>query len=192
MLVGETTRPITGPYTLTVALTGVIERFSGEEGLGTTLHFHGGNCAVRRNALDVVPIPHVPDTYRASGGKHIFDLMRHEVTIWRQPLARAFHPTVALDSFVKRFILQGHDSAVLDRMQISPIGTSRQWTKRWNTLLTRLRRILAEDWRHWLYLIPALPIIGAALTFYLLGRILSGKNPKIVANWYLDKQTTFA
>jgi glycosyltransferase involved in cell wall biosynthesis len=177
ILSGETTTPISGPYSLAIALTFVFPRFSGERELAPALWYWANNVAVRKSAFERLPLPSDLPVYRGQNVVHASLLAEHRQTVWRQPLARAWHQLPRPGQLVARYLRFGEDSVMLAKLaddragrfyrrgiepNARPIGRARHFVQ-------RARSVLGEDPSRLVLLVPALPVVLACVVCYAVG-----------------------
>ena len=121
---GETTTPVTGPYSLAIALTFVFPRYSGDSEPAPALWYWANNVAARRDFLAQLPLPQHLPIYRGQTIVHGKALREAGHTIWRVPGARAVHDVPSLRELLPRFVLKGHDSLAIARLVDDPSGRS--------------------------------------------------------------------
>lgn len=176
---GETTTPINGPYELAIALTFVFPRFSGEEGLSPALWPWANNVAVRRSALERVPLPSGPLLSKGQFVVHGHLRRASRQVVWRQPRARAMHPVPKPSSLISRYVEFGEETVVLGRVvgdrfgrfyrlgaepNARPLGRMRH-------LAQRARSVFGEDPRRLVHLPLALPVACVCIGAYVVGMI---------------------
>jgi glycosyltransferase involved in cell wall biosynthesis len=176
---GETTTPVSGPYSLAVALTFVFPRFSGERELAPSLWYWANNVAFHRSFFEAVPLPSRLPLYRGQNVVHARLLEQAGQRVWRAPRARAFHQLPLRSELLRRYELFGHDMVTLARlvedrggrhyrMGIEP-GAPRAGRAR--HFAARARSVFAEDPRRLCYAPAALPIVLAGMAAYGAGMI---------------------
>jgi hypothetical protein len=178
IIAGETTTPITGPYSLAFALTFNFPRFTGDHDLAPSTTYWANNCAVRRSTLAKVPLPDPEALYRGQNLVHTMRLRRDSAVILRQPKARGWHAVIPPSEIVQRYFRLGRDAAVVRHITSAESGAAylgamepdRPGTGVLGRLNGRISQI-ARSQPGWLLAlplaIPALLIMGAA---YVAGR----------------------
>jgi glycosyl transferase family 2 len=194
VVAGETRTGGDGLYGAAMGLTYIFPPFSGEVELQPTARYFLNNVAFRRSFLLGHPFPTGLGLYRGDCAIHAQRLRRQGHRIWLQPLARASHaPPNGLDHFFWRFLIIGHDMrrqngilAETGDPEAERAGREAilgQATKT-GVFVDRLRRLMAGDRRRALLLLPATPIIAAAVTLILAGYLISVARPGYLAARY--------
>lgn len=168
VVAGETSTEITGPYSLGVAATFHFERFSNETDLQAAPIYQFNNVAFRRSVFEECPLSDLP-TERGAGFLHTLALRKSGITIWRQPGAKAFHPIPSPLSLAPEYVGFGMDSGAVAASLGDWRGSFRT-PSRFQKVVRKLREALAEDRTRTWYLPLALPISGATILLYALGR----------------------
>jgi GT2 family glycosyltransferase len=178
VIAGETTTPVSGPYTLAFALSFNFPRFSGESRLAASPTYWANNVAAKRTTLERIPLPDEPNVFRGQNLLHASRVLAHSGVILRQPLARAWHAVLPPSEIVGRYFALGRDAARLrtittnesGRPHLGAMAPDRSGTGVMGRLIDRLGQLVRSQPSAlvWLPLaLPALAIMGAA---YLAGR----------------------
>lgn len=178
IVAGETTTPITGPYSLAFALTFNFPRFAGDRDLAPSTTYWANNCAVRRSTLAKVPLPDPESLFRGQNLVHTMRLVKESAVILRQPKARGWHAVIPPSEIVSRYFRLGRDAAAVRHITSAESGAAylgamhpdRPGTGVLGRLVGRIGQ-LARTQPAWLLMlplaIPALAVMGAA---YVAGR----------------------
>jgi hypothetical protein len=125
-----------------------------------------------------LPIPDVQPLYRGQNILHSMGVAALGHTIWRQPLARAWHLPPPPREMRHRFSRLGRDSVHVKRLARGEPGPyrgemapDRMGGSRLQKLARRARTVLAEDSRYLLYLPLAVPVMAVLAAAFYAGRI---------------------
>ena len=185
IVAGETSTPVRGPYELAIAMMFIFPRFTGEEELAVSPIYFANNVAMRREVLLRLPIPDTKELYRGQNILHSMGVAALGHTIWRQPRARAWHLPPPPREMRHRFARLGRDSVTVRRLtsgapvayrgEMAPdcIGGSRL-----QKLARRVRTVLSEDVRYFLYLPAAIPVMAVLAACFYAGRIAARTDPR--------------
>ena len=115
IVAGETTIPVTGIYSMAMALNYMLHRQDPKSHLTSAGFYYMNNVAIRRQILVENPIvPHLP-IYRGNCSIHSRLLRKKGYRIWKQFSAKAQHaPPNGLQHYIWRFLVMGHDHYWLD------------------------------------------------------------------------------
>jgi len=190
VVAGETRTGGWGPYGTAMAMTYIFPRYSGETAIAPTSQYFLNNVAFRRDFLLENPMPLDLPLYRGNCAIHACNLRSSGQRIWKQPLARATHaPPNGVSHFFWRFLLIGHDyywqKQILAETQARDPVSGLQG--KLQVFDDRVGKLFAENPRHFLYLIFALPIMLAALALILTGYIATAAKPKALLQFYQQK-----
>ncbi len=178
VIAGETTTPVSGPYTLAFALSFNFPRFSGESRLAASTTYWANNVAARRTTLTRIPLPDESTMFRGQNLLHANRILTQAGVILRQPLARAWHSVLPPSEIIQRYYKLGRDAAMIraittqesGRPHLGAMAPDRSGTGVVGRLIDRLRQLRRSQPSALLWLpmaLPALAIMGAA---YLAGR----------------------
>lgn len=182
VLGGETMIRPDGVYGLAVAATFSFDFYSNRTGVYPGVSFHWNNVAFRREILEKHPIPTRLPLFRTIPKLYADRLIEDGINIARQARSRALHaPPNGLSHFFWRYLMFGHDAAVLSRLRppreqaaapesaaTAPRLTALELARhRLAELFRRLRILLGRDSSRWLQLPGALLI--AFTGFGLMG-----------------------
>jgi hypothetical protein len=178
VVAGETTSPISGPYSLAFALTFHFPRPSGERALAPSPIYWANNFAARRELLEQIPLSDPGELYRGQNLIHGLALARGGQTVWRQPAARASHAVPPPGRILQRYFTLGRDSVHVARLArdgdgppfLEVMAPDRKSGGRLGRILGRIRQLASREPARLLLLPPALPIIAAFGVCYFLGR----------------------
>lgn len=188
IVAGETRTGGRGLYGAAMGLAYIFPPWSGETELQPSERYFLNNVAFRRSFLLSHPFPTGLGLYRGDCVIHAQRLRRQGHRIWRQPLARASHaPPNGLDHFIWRFLIIGHDlrrqTGILGEDSDDP-GEARAGREaifgrstKTGVFVDRIRRLIAGDPGRALLLVPALPIVAAAVALVLAGYLISAVRP---------------
>lgn len=178
IVAGETSTPVRSPSELAIALLFIFPRFTGETRLAVSPIYFANNVAMRRAVLDRLPIPDAKLLHRGQNILHSMGVAALGSTIWRQPLARAWHLPPSVGEMLHRFSRLGRDSVNVRRLareQPGPyrgeMAPDRMGGSRLQKLARRARTVLAEDSRYLLYLPLAVPVMAVLAAAFYAGRI---------------------
>jgi len=194
IVAGETRTGGRGLYGAAMGLAYIFPPFSGESELQPSARYFLNNVAFRRSFLLEHPFPTGLGLYRGDCAIHAQRLRRDGHRIWRQPLARASHaPPNGLDHFVWRFLIIGHDlrrqTTILDESgdrsdELAGREAILGQSTKTGVFVDRIRKLAAGDpWRAAL-LVPAAPIVGAAVALILVGYMISVVRPGHLVSRY--------
>jgi hypothetical protein len=152
MIAGETTTPITGPYSLAFALT---------------FNF---------------PLPDPAELYRGQNLIHMARVLRESGVILRQPRAHGWHAVVPPSEVIARYYRLGSDAASIraitaretGRPYLGAMAPDRPGHGVLGRLADRLRQIARTQPSSLLLLPLALPVLCVMGTAYLVGRAWAG------------------
>lgn len=203
VVAGETCTQGVGIYETAMAIAYIFPQYSGQTSLQPSTRYFLNNVAFRRGFLLAHPIPTDLPLYRGNCVIHAQNLVDSGYTIWRQPLAQATHALPnGVRHFFWRFLLIGYDyywqQRLLQRRQ--PEGSSPQAAVnhavnnnqecgtptgslggKLAIFRDRLRKLIASDWRHALFLPLAIPIlVTAALLIYVGYAITARKQSYLI------------
>ena len=180
IVAGETTTPIRDPYSLAVALTFIFPRFSDESDLAPSPTYWANNVALRRELVEICPIPDPAGVFRGHNILHSLELSGKGLTIWRQPLARAHHNILRPSAIARRYFLLGRDAVALARLTqdrsghayLAAMAPDRSGGNQARKFLGRIWQVARANPLH-LGLVPfAAPIVGLFAVCYFAGRLL--------------------
>ena len=115
IVAGETTIPVTGIYSMAMALNYILHRQEPKSHLAKTGFYYLNNFAIRRQLLMDIPFPSDLWLYRGSCSIHSRLLRKDGHTIWKQFAATAKHaPPNGFNHYFWRFLVMGHDHFWLD------------------------------------------------------------------------------
>lgn len=189
LIAGETTTPITGPYSLAFALTFNFPRLTGESVLAPTSTYWANNVAARRGTLARIPLPDPAQLYRGQNLVHMARILRESGVILRQPRARGWHAVVPPSEIIRRYYLLGRDAASIraitareyGRPYLGAMSPDRSGHGIFGRVAGRLRQIARTQPASLLLLPLALPFLCVMGATYLAGRA-SGA-------WWQDRGT---
>lgn len=196
VVAGETATQGLGPYGTAMALGYIFPQYSGDRGLHPTSQYFLNNVAFRRNFLLANPIPTDLPLYRGNCLIHARKLTQAGQQIWRQPQARAGHAAPnGLSHFFWRFLLIGHDAYWQQRLiREARIPASRRGERYFDPISgqksklgvfkQRLWGIVAEDWRHLLFLPLALPVLLTSTLLIVVGNLITRFQPHYLLEAY--------
>jgi glycosyltransferase involved in cell wall biosynthesis len=179
VIAGETTTPITGPYSLAFALTFNFPRLTNESGLAPCTTYWANNFAVRRSTMAGIPLPDPAELYRGQNLVHTMRLLRNSAVILRQPRARGWHAVIPPSEVLQRYFSLGRDAASVRALTARESGTpylgamhpDRPGTGAIGRVTGRLCQI-ARSQPAWLLLLPlALPVTILTGLAYIAGRL---------------------
>jgi hypothetical protein len=184
IVAGETSTPIRGPYELAIASMFIFPRFTGERGLADSPIYWANNVAMRRELLGRLPIPDAKQLYRGQNILHSMGVAALGHTIWRQPLARAWHLPPSPAEMRHRFTRLGRDSIHVMRLAREAPGPyrgemapDRIGGTRLQKFARRVRSVFAENPRYLLHLPAAVPIMAILAACFYGGRIAARLAP---------------
>jgi len=178
VIAGETTTPITGPYSLAFALTFNFPRLTGESELAPTTTYWANNVAARRTTFEQIPLPDPTELYRGQNLVHTARILRESGVILRQPKARGWHAVIPPFEVIHRYYLLGRDAASLrtitaretGRPYLGAMAPDRSGHGIFGRLAGRLRQIARTQPLSLLLLPLALPSLCVMGSAYLAGR----------------------
>lgn len=122
VVAGETSTPITGPYSLAFALSFNFPRLSKDDQIVPSNIYWANNVAIRRYLLDAVPLPDPAELYRGQNLIHSMRLRKQAGCIVRQPRARSWHSVIPPQEIMKRYFTLGRDAAVIRSLTTGEAG----------------------------------------------------------------------
>lgn len=180
---GETTIPITGPFTLAAAFFFFFPRYSGEQKPGPARGFYFNNVAFSRTAFSQHPID---QGLPLRGGQNVIyarQLNAAGIPMVRQPLAQCEHaPPESLWMAMQILYWTGRDTARFDGLVAphSPYsGDYEPYTRpagRLKKLLLRFQAIWRQQPAMLLWLPVAVPILVLVFGAFFAGRIVERFN----------------
>jgi hypothetical protein len=185
VVAGETTTPITGPYSLAFALTFNFPRFSTDEAVTATSAYWANNVAMRRRTLERYPIPDPASVFRGQCRLHSRDIVRGGGRIMRQPRARGLHAVIPPSESLARYVHLGRDASAIRRLGQGPDGRAylpvmppdHAGATPAAKVLHRVAQIAQARWTDLLWLPLALPIVAVLGAAYLFGRVTAPTEP---------------
>lgn len=184
VVAGETSTPIRGPRELAIALTFIFPRFSHERQLADSPIYWANNVAMRRDLLRRLPIPDTRALDRGQNIPHSMAIAALGHTIWRQPLARAWHLAPPRGELRRRFMRLGGDSVRVVQVTRELRGPyrgemapDRLGGTRLQKLGRRARTVFAENPRYLVHLPAAIPIMGFLAACFYAGRLAARFSP---------------
>ncbi|WP_204141120.1 glycosyltransferase family 2 protein [Halomicronema sp. CCY15110] len=116
IIAGETTIPVTGGYSMAMALNYMLHRQEPKPNLIPTGFYYINNVAFRRHVIIENPLPTDLKLYRGTCSVHSRILKKNGHQIWKQFAAEAQHaPPNGVRHYLWRFLVMGHDHYWLDR-----------------------------------------------------------------------------
>ncbi len=183
VVAGETTTPITGPYSLAVALTFNFPRFSGEEAPAAATSYWANNVAMRRTTLERFPIPDPAALFRGQCRLHARDIVQGGGRIIRVPRARGLHAVIPPHEGWQRYVHLGRDAGTIRRLgddgrggaYLPVMSPDRGGDGPLVKLLRRVGQVArTQPWALcWLPL--ALPVVAGLGAAYVLGRVSAAR-----------------
>ena len=182
LIAGETTTPITGPYSLAFALTFNFPRLTGQKHLSPSSTYWSNNVAVRRATLERIPLPDPTELFRGQNLVHTNRILAQAGVILRQPAARAWHAVLPPSEIIQRYCKLGRDASAIRTITAEDTGKpylgamapDRPGTGVVGRLIDRLAQVSQTQPAAFLWLPLALPVLAAMGVAYVCGRI-SGK-----------------
>ncbi len=167
---GETSTPITGSYSLAVALTFVFPRFTREATVQSANVYWANNVAFRRPSLLALPPTGDLPLYRGQTIVHSASFESAGVRIVRNPRARGHHLVIAPRDLALRYYRLGRDAALVRRLARTPEGArydgafppDRGADSPPRKLVRRAQQAIAERRSNALLLPLALPVVVVA------------------------------
>lgn len=184
MIAGETTTPITGPYSLAFGLSFNFPRLSGERHVLPSTTYWANNVAVRRTTLERIPLPDPSELFRGQNLVHTRRILAAAGVILRQPRARAWHAVLPPGGIIPRYYKLGRDAAAIRAITsresgqpyLGAMAPDRPGTGMAGRLWDRLRQIGTTQPLALLWLPLALPFLVAMGAAYAWGRFVVGSN----------------
>jgi hypothetical protein len=177
IIAGETTTPITGPYSLAYALTFNFPRLTNETELAPSTTYWANNCAARRTTMAGIPLPDPAELYRGQNLVHTMRLLRNSAVILRQPRAKGWHAVIPATEVVQRYFRLGRDAASVRSITALESGAAYLGAMAPDRagavgrVAGRLRQV-AQTQPAWLLLLPlALPVMIVTGLAYVAGRL---------------------
>ncbi len=178
VVAGETTTPITGPFSLAVALTFNFPRYSRDDDPSATTAYWANNVAMRRRTLERFPIPDPATVFRGQCRLHARDIVHGGGTILRQPRARGLHAVIPPAEILERYRRLGSDAAAIRRLgrvgqgdpYLPVMWPDREGAGPGAKLLGRVRQVARTRAADLLWLPLAVPIVALLGGAYLIGR----------------------
>jgi hypothetical protein len=182
IIAGETTTPITGPYSLAFALTFNFPRLTNETELVPSTTYWANNCAARRTTMSEIPLPDPVEVYRGQNLVHTMRLLRSSAVIFRQPGAKGWHAVIPPSEVIRRYFRLGCDAAWLRSITARESGAAYLGAMApdcsGSGVIGRVAgrpRQVARSQSGFLLLLPvALPVMTAMGLAYLAGRLWHG------------------
>ena len=179
LIAGETTTPITGPYSLAFALTFNFPRFTGESELAATTTYWANNLAARRALMARIPLPDPAELYRGQNLVHTARILREAGVILRQPKARGWHAVVPPSEIIQRYYMLGRDAACIrtitaresGRPYLGAMAPDLPGQGVFGRVVGRLRQIAHTQPASLFFLPLSLPILTVMGGAYVLGRM---------------------
>jgi hypothetical protein len=116
IVTGETALKTTGAYTFAMVLAWFLPPNTNRKNLYKTTGYAANNVAFRRHFLLQHPIPCNLDISRGNCMIHARNLLADGYRIWKQPKARAIHPSPKIEHILLRFFLTGHNKLMCFRL----------------------------------------------------------------------------
>jgi glycosyltransferase involved in cell wall biosynthesis len=174
IVAGETKTRGTGPYGTAMALTYIFPQYSEEKTLIPTSLYFMNNVAFRRDFLLQNPVPTELPLYRGNCSIHAQNLRSLGYTIWKQPQARATHaPPNGLSHFFWRFLLTGYDYYWKEKFTPKNPTQDNNLESEIKVFFNRLKKILADNPRHLIYLPFAIPIVISVAALVFAGCVIT-------------------
>ncbi|MEM6434044.1 MAG: glycosyltransferase family 2 protein [Cyanobacteria bacterium P01_D01_bin.115] len=115
IVAGETMIPVTGVYSMAMAVNYMLHRQTPQPHLTPTGFYYLNNVAFRRQVVLDTPMPTDLPLYRGTCSIHSRILRKRGHKIWKQFSAKAYHaPPNGWQHYVWRFLVMGHDHYWLD------------------------------------------------------------------------------
>ncbi len=183
VIAGETTTPITGPYSLAFALTFNFPRLTGHTELAPSATYWANNVAVRRTTLERIPLPDPSELFRGQNLVHTNRILAESGVILRQPLARAWHAVLPPSQIIQRYLKLGRDASAVrtltakdtGRPYLGAMAPDRPGTGVVGRLTDRLTQISRSQPGHLLWLPMAFPVLVAMGLAYTCGRLIRAR-----------------
>jgi len=183
LIAGETTTPISGPYSLAFALTFNFPRLTGEKELSPSATYWANNVAAKRATLERIPLPDPSELFRGQNLVHTNRILANSGVILRQPLARAWHAVLPPSEIVQRYFKLGRDAAAIRKITAKDTGTpylgamapDQPGTGVIDRIIGRFGQVFRTQPSAFLWLPFALPVLVAMGTAYICGRLLVKK-----------------
>ena len=174
---GETTIPITGPFTFSAALFYFFPRFSGDRDPAPARGMYFNNVAIRRRTLATCPINL---GLQLRGGQNVIysrQLMTAHIPILRQPLAQCEHaPPESVWMAMKILYWTGRDTARFDNIILAHIPFAGDYEPynypggRLTKLILRLKDISRNESAMLIWFPMAVPILCLVFGAFFAGR----------------------
>lgn len=183
LIAGETTTPITGPYSLAFALTFNFPRLTGEKELSPSSTYWANNVAAKRATLERIPLPDPSELFRGQNLVHTNRILANSGVILRQPLARAWHAVLPPSEILQRYFKLGRDASAIRTITAMDTGSpylgamapDRSGTGVVGRIIDRLAQVSRTQPAAFLWLPLALPVLAAMGVTYMCGRISAKK-----------------
>lgn len=183
LIAGETTTPISGPFSLAFALTFNFPRLTGESELSASATYWANNVAARRRTLERIPLPDPSELFRGQNLIHTNRILAQSGVILRQPKARAWHAVLPPSEIIQRYYKLGRDAKAIraitakesGKPYLGAMAPDRPGTSVFGRLGDRFAQLLQTQPKHLLWLPIALPILGVMGLAYMCGRLLRPK-----------------
>jgi hypothetical protein len=186
MIAGETTTPISGPYSLAFALTFNFPRLSQENDLALSTTYWANNVAVKRDLLLRIPLPDPTELYRGQNLVHTAQILRNSGKILRQPKAKGWHAVLPPPEIVQRYFRLGRDAATVRTLTARESGSAHLGAMTpdhhgggvFSRITGRFRQIARSQPWSLLYLPLAAPVVVVMGLAYLAGRLSAPNSSK--------------
>jgi hypothetical protein len=187
IIAGETTTPISGPYSLAFALTFNFPRLSQENDLAPSTTYWANNVAVKRDLLLRIPLPDPAELYRGQNLVHTARILRRSGKILRQPKAKGWHAVLPPSEIVQRYFRLGRDAAhvraITERESGSPhlgaMAPDLHGGGIWSRLTGRFLQISRSQPLALFYLLFAAPVLVLMGLGYLAGRVYAASSSEL-------------
>lgn len=187
LIAGETTTPITGPYSLAFALTFNFPRLTGETGLAPSTTYWANNVAARRAILSRIPLPDPSELYRGQNLVHTARILSEAGVILRQPKARGWHAVIPPSELISRYYLLGRDAACIraitaresGRPYLGAMSPDLPGQGAVGRVVGRLRQIAGTQPASLVFLPLSFPILCVMGGAYVFGRIFGQRQPPV-------------
>ncbi len=179
VIAGETSTPITGPYSLAYALTFNFPRFTNEAELAPSTTYWANNVAVRRSIMAATPLPDPSEMYRGQNLVHTMRIRRNSGLVIRQPKAKAWHAVIGPSDIVPRYYRLGRDATAVRSITARESGSpylgamapDRPGEGAVGRVAGRLRQVARTQPLSLLALPLAMPIMLVLGAAFLVGRL---------------------
>ncbi|MEB3307575.1 MAG: glycosyltransferase [Cyanobacteriota bacterium] len=186
LIAGETTTPITGPYSLAFAITFNFPRLTGESALAPSTTYWANNLAARRETLVRVPLPDPSELYRGQNLVHTARMLRHAAVILRQPMARGWHAVIAPSEIIQRYYMLGKDAAsvrAITRLEggsphLGAMAPDKPGHGVVGRIVGRLQQIARTQPKALIYLPLSIPVLCVMGLAYMTGRMRMARHWK--------------